>query len=55
MFALNRLLLMQGVYNLDEFRYAVERMDPEQYRSTGYYERWFLAIERLLGEKKVFP
>ncbi|WP_394830999.1 hypothetical protein [Pendulispora rubella] len=54
-FALNRLLLMQGVYNLDEFRYAVERMDPEQYRSTGYYERWFLAIERLLAEKKVLP
>jgi nitrile hydratase len=54
-FALNRLLLMQGVYNLDEFRYAVERMDPEEYRSKGYYERWFLAIERLLAEKKVLP
>ncbi|WP_394827419.1 hypothetical protein [Pendulispora albinea] len=54
-FALNRLLLKQGVYNLDEFRYAIERMDPAAYRAASYYEKWFIAIERLLSEKRVLP
>ena len=52
-FALNRLLLERCVYNLDEFRYAIERMDPEVFARAGYYERWFLAIELLLHEKGV--
>jgi len=54
-FALNRLMLQRGVYNLDEFRYAIERMDPAAYRAASYYEKWFFAIERLLGEKGVLP
>ncbi len=53
-FALNRLLLQRKIYNLDEFRYAVERMPAADYRTTGYYERWFITIERLLREKGVF-
>jgi nitrile hydratase len=52
-FVLNRLLLGRKVYNLDEFRYAIERMPPEQYRAASYYERWAIAIERLLAEKGV--
>jgi len=51
--ALNRLLLQRGIYNLDEFRYAIERMAPADYRAASYYEKWFLAIERLLREKGV--
>jgi nitrile hydratase len=52
-FALNRVLLGRGVYNLDEFRFAVERIDPARYYGMPYYERWFTAIEMLLREKGV--
>ncbi len=52
-FAINRLLLKAGTYTLDEFRYAVERMDPQAYLAASYYERWLHAIETLLAEKGV--
>jgi len=52
-FALNRLLLRRGVYTLDEFRDAIERMEPAQYHDASYYERWLHAIETLLSEKGV--
>lgn len=42
-----------GLYNLDEFRWAVERMDPASYLSASYYEKWLDAIERLYVEKGV--
>jgi nitrile hydratase len=54
-FVLNRVLLRSGLYNLDEFRYAIERMAPGAYAAASYYERWFVAIERLLHEKGVLP
>jgi hypothetical protein len=54
-FVLNRRLLQGGFYNLDEFRFAVERMPPEAYLNTTYYEKWLEAIERLLAEKRVLP
>lgn len=49
--AMNRVLLRRGVYNLDQFRDAVERLPPEVYLEASYYERWMLAIETLLEEK----
>jgi nitrile hydratase subunit beta len=52
-FALNRLLLRKGVYNLDEFRHVIERMPPGDYLAASYYERWLVAIETLLAEKGV--
>jgi nitrile hydratase len=54
-FALNRLLLGAGLYNLDEFRYAVERMPEGEYVAASYYEKWLVAIERLLREKGALP
>jgi hypothetical protein len=54
-FVLNRLLLGKKLYNLDEFRHAIERMPPDDYRTTSYYARWAIAIERLLAEKGVLP
>ncbi len=50
-FAMNRALIGRGVYNLDEFRDAIERMPPEAYLGASYYERWFTAITTLLAEK----
>ena len=52
-FAINRLLLRAGHYNLDEFRDAVERMPPAEYLAASYYERWLFAIESLIREKGV--
>jgi len=52
-FAMNRALIGRGVYNLDEFRDAVERMPPAQYLAASYYEKWFHAVTTLLVEKGV--
>jgi nitrile hydratase len=52
-FATVRLLLQQGVFELDELRHAIERMDPWDYLEASYYERWLAAVELLLEEKGV--
>lgn len=52
-FAMNRALIGAGVYNLDEFRDAVERMPPPLYLTSSYYEKWLHAITTLLVEKGV--
>jgi len=54
-FVLNRRLLQLGFFNLDEFRFAVEKMPAEDYLRSSYYEKWFQAIERLLSEKGILP
>jgi nitrile hydratase len=50
-FGLNIALVRRGVYTLDELRDAVERLDPATYLGSSYYERWYLAIRRLVVEK----
>jgi nitrile hydratase subunit beta len=40
-------------YNLDEFRYAIERMPPARYLEAGYYEKWLHALETLMLEKGI--
>ncbi len=52
-FAINRALLRRGVYNLDEFRDAIERIPPQEYLASSYYEKWFRAITTLLVDKGV--
>jgi len=52
-FAINQALIGRGVYNLDEFRDAVERIPPQEYLASPYYELWFRAITMLLAEKGV--
>jgi len=52
-FAMNRALLAAGIYNLDEFRDAIERMPPVEYLTSSYYEKWFGAFTTLLVEKGV--
>ena len=39
--------------NTDQFRHAVERIDPAAYLSHGYYGRWLGGIETLLAEAGV--
>ena len=52
-FALNGAMVRRGVYTLDEFRDAVERIPPQDYLAASYYEKWFRAITTLLAEKGV--
>ena len=52
-FGMNRALLQAGVYNLDEFRDAIERMPAAEYLRSSYYEKWFAAITTLIVEKGV--
>jgi nitrile hydratase subunit beta len=49
--ALNGVLRARGLYNVDEFRDAIERIPPQEYLGLSYYERWLRAIETLLAEK----
>jgi nitrile hydratase len=52
-FALNGALIRRGVYNLDEFRDAIERMPAPAYLASSYYEKWFHAVTTLCVEKGV--
>lgn len=52
-YALNTALLRRGVYQLDEFRDAIERLAPAVYLESSYYQRWLAAIEDLLARKGV--
>jgi len=53
LFAIVRCLIYAGVFTFDELRYAVERMDPDDYVRAGYFERWTEAVERLCVEKSI--
>ena len=52
-FAMNRALIGAVVYDLDEFRDAIERMDPQEYLRSSYYEKWFHAVRTLCVAKGV--
>jgi nitrile hydratase len=41
--------------NVDKFRHAIERMEPVEYLSAGYYGRWLRAIETRLVEAGELP
>ncbi len=43
----------RGVFNIDEFRHAIERMRPAEYLAASYYEKWLGGITRLFLEKGV--
>lgn len=39
-----------GRSNIDAFRHGIERMNPVEYLTAGYYGRWLASIERILTE-----
>jgi nitrile hydratase subunit beta len=51
--AIVRVARAQGIYNIDESRHGIERMDPADYLRAGYYERWLSSLERNLVDKGV--
>jgi nitrile hydratase beta subunit len=51
-FCLNALGIgVLGAYNADEYRHAVERMEPLHYLGAPYYERMLTGVATLLVEK----
>jgi nitrile hydratase beta subunit len=40
-----------GLWTIDEFRYALESIDPVTYFSVSYFERWLIGLQALLDEK----
>jgi nitrile hydratase subunit beta len=54
-YALNVALLRRGIYNLDQFRDAIERMPPAEYLAASYYERWLVAVELLTASAAPEP
>ena len=51
--ALYSLAVRLGVFNMDEYRHAIERMEPRHYLSAGYYERTLTSLATLCVEKGI--
>jgi nitrile hydratase subunit beta len=51
--ALYGLAVRLGIFNMDEYRHAIERMEPRHYMSAGYYERTLTSLATLCVEKGV--
>ena len=51
--ALMGLAVKLGIYNMDEYRHAIERMEPRHYLSASYYERTLTSIATLCVEKGI--
>jgi len=49
--ALYSLAVRRGIFNMDEYRHAIERMEPRHYLSASYYERSLTSLATLLVEK----
>ncbi len=51
--ALFSLAVRHRLFNMDEYRHAIERMEPRHYLSANYYERTLTSIATLLVEKGI--
>jgi nitrile hydratase subunit beta len=43
----------RGIFNMDEYRHAIERMEPRHYLAASYYERSLTSLATLLIEKGI--
>jgi len=51
--SLYALAVRLGIFNMDEYRHAIERMEPRHYLTASYYERSLTGFATLLVEKGV--
>jgi nitrile hydratase len=51
--ALYGMAVRRGIFNMDEYRHAIERMSPRHYLSASYYERSLTSLATLCVEKGV--
>ena len=47
------LAVKLGIFNMDEYRHAIERMEPRHYLAASYYERSLTSLATLCVEKGV--
>ena len=51
--ALYGFAVRSGIFNMDEYRHAIERMEPRHYLTASYYERSLTGFLTLCVEKGV--
>ena len=51
--SLYALAVKLGIFNMDEYRHAIERMEPRHYLTASYYERSLTSLATLCVEKGV--
>jgi len=51
--ALYALAVRRGIFNMDEYRHAIERMEPRHYLAASYYERSLTSLATLCVEKGI--
>ena len=51
--ALYALAVKRGIFNMDEYRHAIERMEPRHYLAASYYERSLTSLATLCVEKGI--
>ena len=51
--ALYGMAVRRGIFNMDEYRHAIERMRPRHYLSASYYERSLTSLATLCVEKGI--
>ncbi|HZQ63429.1 MAG TPA: nitrile hydratase subunit beta [Casimicrobiaceae bacterium] len=51
--SLYALAVRRGLINMDEYRHAIERMEPRHYLSASYYERSLTGLATLCVEKGI--
>src|SRR6185437_8104047 len=51
--ALYGFAVRSGIFNMDEYRHAIERMEPRHYLSASYYERSLTSLATLCVEKGI--
>src|SRR6516225_9899675 len=49
--SLYSLAVRCGIFNMDEYRHAIERMEPRHYLSASYYERSLTGLATLCVAK----
>jgi len=47
------LAVRAGLINMDEYRHAIERMEPRHYMTASYYERSLTGLATLCVEKRI--
>ena len=52
-FSLYAFAVKSGIFNMDEYRHAIERMDARHYLTASYYERSLTGFLTLCVEKGV--
>ena len=52
-FGLVAIVSAQGLYSVNAFRHAIERMEPAHYLASPYFEHWLTGLATLLLERGV--